>query len=76
MIDQYKVYLDANEYVSTFRYFAAEGKLQIMNVNQTDQGTYTCIARTHLDQDNASAVLIVLGKNMHYMMSHYSIHSI
>lgn len=36
--------------------------LQIINVNLIDQGLYTCIARTDLDEDNATAILTVLGK--------------
>lgn len=35
--------------------------LQVMNVNLSDQGMYTCIARTSLDEDTASAFLTVLG---------------
>ncbi|XP_070765761.1 cell adhesion molecule L1-like a isoform X1 [Enoplosus armatus] len=42
------------------RYFAGDGMLQIMNVNLSDEGIYTCIARTSLDEDNATALLIVL----------------
>ncbi|XP_044067324.1 cell adhesion molecule L1-like a isoform X16 [Siniperca chuatsi] len=42
------------------RYFVANGVLQIMNVNLSDQGIYTCIARTSLDEDNAIALLTVL----------------
>uniref|UniRef100_UPI003AAED3FF cell adhesion molecule L1-like a isoform X1 n=1 Tax=Centroberyx gerrardi TaxID=166262 RepID=UPI003AAED3FF len=42
------------------RYSMVGGKLQIMNVNRSDQGVYTCIARTSLDEDSASAVLTVL----------------
>lgn len=45
-----------------FRYFVDGNKLQIMNVNLSDQGMYTCIAQTSLDQDNATALLTVLGK--------------
>lgn len=36
--------------------------LKIISVNLSDQGIYTCIARTSLDEDNATAVLMVLGK--------------
>lgn len=36
--------------------------LQIINVNLIDQGLYTCIARTDIDEDNATALLTVLGK--------------
>ncbi|XP_037832766.1 neural cell adhesion molecule L1-like protein isoform X3 [Kryptolebias marmoratus] len=43
-----------------FRYSVKGGLLQIMNVNLSDQGTYTCIAKTHLDEDAATAVLTVL----------------
>uniref|UniRef100_A0A667WV89 Cell adhesion molecule L1-like b n=1 Tax=Myripristis murdjan TaxID=586833 RepID=A0A667WV89_9TELE len=42
------------------RYLVGVGMLQIMNVNQSDQGVYTCIAKTSLDQTNASATLTVL----------------
>ncbi|XP_038579483.1 neural cell adhesion molecule L1-like protein isoform X4 [Micropterus salmoides] len=42
------------------RYFVADGMLHIMNVNLSDQGIYTCIARTSLDEDNATALLTVL----------------
>ncbi|KAL6119840.1 chl1 [Pungitius sinensis] len=42
------------------RYFMDNGMLQIMGVNLSDQGSYTCIARTSLDEDNATALLTVL----------------
>ncbi|XP_034393118.1 neural cell adhesion molecule L1-like protein isoform X10 [Cyclopterus lumpus] len=42
------------------RYFMDDGMLQIMSVNLSDQGIYTCIARTSLDEDNATALLTVL----------------
>ncbi|XP_069545123.1 cell adhesion molecule L1-like a isoform X1 [Brachyistius frenatus] len=42
------------------RYFEQSGTLQIMNVNLSDQGTYTCTAKTSLDEDAASALLTVL----------------
>ncbi|XP_074501238.1 cell adhesion molecule L1-like a isoform X9 [Sebastes fasciatus] len=42
------------------RYFVDDGGLQIMSVNLSDQGIYTCIARTGLDEDNATALLTVL----------------
>lgn len=45
-----------------FRYFADYGMLQIMSVNLSDQGAYTCVARTSLDEDNATALLTVLGE--------------
>lgn len=38
--------------------------LQIMNVNLSDEGMYTCIARTGLDEDSATALLTVLGKTI------------
>uniref|UniRef100_A0A8C6Q660 Cell adhesion molecule with homology to L1CAM (Close homolog of L1) a n=1 Tax=Nothobranchius furzeri TaxID=105023 RepID=A0A8C6Q660_NOTFU len=43
-----------------FRYNVTGGWLQIMNVNLRDEGRYTCIAKTNLDQDSASALLTVL----------------
>lgn len=45
------------------RYVAADGMLQIMNVNLRDEGAYTCVARTSLDKDNATALLTVLGES-------------
>ncbi|XP_034029127.1 neural cell adhesion molecule L1-like protein isoform X2 [Thalassophryne amazonica] len=42
------------------RYTVESGTLQIMTVNQSDQGTYTCVARTSLDEDNTTAFLTVL----------------
>nr|XP_054601796.1 neural cell adhesion molecule L1-like protein isoform X3 [Nothobranchius furzeri] len=42
------------------RYNVTGGWLQIMNVNLRDEGRYTCIAKTNLDQDSASALLTVL----------------
>uniref|UniRef100_A0A674D6U6 Neural cell adhesion molecule L1-like protein n=1 Tax=Salmo trutta TaxID=8032 RepID=A0A674D6U6_SALTR len=44
----------------TEQYFLDDGMLQIINVNQSDKGTYTCTARTNLDQDTASALVTVL----------------
>ncbi|XP_055724228.1 neural cell adhesion molecule L1-like protein isoform X11 [Salvelinus fontinalis] len=41
-------------------YFFEDGILQIVNVSHRDQGMYTCVARTPVDQDTASALLIVL----------------
>ncbi|KAM3877620.1 neural cell adhesion molecule L1-like protein [Diretmus argenteus] len=42
------------------RFFVEDGILQIANVSHRDQGTYTCVARTPVDQDAASALLMVL----------------
>ncbi|ROL40963.1 Neural cell adhesion molecule L1-like protein [Anabarilius grahami] len=42
------------------RYFTDDGILQIVNVSNSDQGNYTCIVRTSLDQDTASAYITVL----------------
>ncbi|XP_076839734.1 cell adhesion molecule L1-like a [Brachyhypopomus gauderio] len=41
-------------------YIDDEGKLQIVNVSHSDKGLYTCIAKTPLDQDTASAHVTVL----------------
>ncbi|XP_062248585.1 neural cell adhesion molecule L1-like protein isoform X3 [Platichthys flesus] len=55
---------DGEEILTSFeeksRYFMDDGMLQIINVNLSDQGIYTCIARTNLDEDNAAAHLTVL----------------
>ncbi|XP_008289194.1 neural cell adhesion molecule L1-like protein isoform X1 [Stegastes partitus] len=42
------------------RHLVDGGRLQIMNVNLSDEGRYTCIAKTSLDEDNATALLTVL----------------
>uniref|UniRef100_UPI0037E72028 cell adhesion molecule L1-like a isoform X2 n=1 Tax=Semicossyphus pulcher TaxID=241346 RepID=UPI0037E72028 len=42
------------------RYSVDESMLKIMNVNLSDQGMYTCIARTSLDEVNATALLTIL----------------
>ncbi|XP_037346451.2 neural cell adhesion molecule L1-like protein isoform X2 [Pungitius pungitius] len=42
------------------RYFAEEGILQIVNVSHGDQGAFTCVARTPVDRDSASTLLMVL----------------
>uniref|UniRef100_A0AAY4DI39 Neural cell adhesion molecule L1-like protein n=1 Tax=Denticeps clupeoides TaxID=299321 RepID=A0AAY4DI39_9TELE len=41
-------------------YLVEDGVLQIINVSFRDQGRYSCVARTPVDQDIASAQLIVL----------------
>lgn len=45
-----------------FRYAVADGMLRIMNVALSDGGIYACIARTSLDEINATALLTVLGE--------------
>ncbi|KAM4737048.1 cell adhesion molecule L1-like a isoform 2-T3 [Anableps anableps] len=42
------------------RYIMKGDLLEIRNVNLSDQGMYTCIARTSLDEDTATAFLTVL----------------
>uniref|UniRef100_A0AAQ5YVL5 Neural cell adhesion molecule L1 n=1 Tax=Amphiprion ocellaris TaxID=80972 RepID=A0AAQ5YVL5_AMPOC len=49
-----------NECPLMFRHFVEGGRLHIMDVNLDDQGTYTCVAKTRLDEDNATALLTVL----------------
>ncbi|XP_036957871.1 neural cell adhesion molecule L1-like protein isoform X4 [Acanthopagrus latus] len=46
-------------YTENSRYFVEDGILQIINVSHGDQGVYTCVARTPVDQDTASALLMV-----------------
>ncbi|XP_055364941.1 neural cell adhesion molecule L1-like protein isoform X2 [Betta splendens] len=50
----------ALNYTENSRYFAEDGILQIFNVSHADQGVYTCVVRTPVDHDAASALLIVL----------------
>ncbi|XP_015815440.3 neural cell adhesion molecule L1-like protein isoform X6 [Nothobranchius furzeri] len=42
------------------RYFVEDSVLHIVNVSHGDQGVYRCVARTPVDQDEASALLMVL----------------
>uniref|UniRef100_A0A671YXJ2 Cell adhesion molecule L1-like b n=1 Tax=Sparus aurata TaxID=8175 RepID=A0A671YXJ2_SPAAU len=49
-------------YTENSRYFVEDGILQIINVSHGDQGVYTCVARTPVDQDTASALLMVQGE--------------
>ncbi|XP_058855746.1 neural cell adhesion molecule L1-like protein isoform X10 [Acipenser ruthenus] len=42
------------------RFYVEDGVLQIMNVSAEDQGNYTCVANTSLDQAQETAELIVL----------------
>ncbi|KAK3547472.1 hypothetical protein QTP86_021178 [Hemibagrus guttatus] len=51
--------VDSN-YTDDSRFYTDKGILQINNVSHTDKGMYTCIARTSLDQDTASAYVTVL----------------
>lgn len=44
------------------RYFVNGELLQIVNVSFSDQGAYMCMARSPVDQDRATALLIVLGE--------------
>ncbi|XP_076609081.1 neural cell adhesion molecule L1-like protein isoform X3 [Chaetodon auriga] len=50
----------ALNYTENSRYFVEDGILQIINVSHRDQGVYTCVARTPVDQDVASVLLMVL----------------
>ncbi|XP_044024464.1 neural cell adhesion molecule L1-like protein isoform X4 [Siniperca chuatsi] len=50
----------ALNYTENSRYFMEDGILQIINVSHRDQGVYTCVARTPVDQHTASALLMVL----------------
>ncbi|XP_051518827.1 cell adhesion molecule L1-like a isoform X1 [Myxocyprinus asiaticus] len=49
-----------SNYTEDSGYFIEDGILQIVNVSHSDEGNYTCIVRTSLDQDRASAYITVL----------------
>ncbi|XP_058265899.1 cell adhesion molecule L1-like a isoform X1 [Hemibagrus wyckioides] len=51
--------IDSN-YTDDSSFYNDKAILQINNVSHTDKGMYTCIARTSLDQDTASAYVTVL----------------
>ncbi|KAM7006653.1 neural cell adhesion molecule L1-like protein isoform 3-T3 [Tautogolabrus adspersus] len=50
----------ALNYTEGSRYFVEDGILQIINVSHMDKGVYTCVARTPVDRQTASALLTVL----------------
>ncbi|KAM8867416.1 neural cell adhesion molecule L1-like protein isoform 2-T3 [Synchiropus picturatus] len=50
----------AFNYTENPRYFVEDGILQISNISHQDQGVYTCVARSPLDQDTVSVLLMVL----------------
>uniref|UniRef100_A0A665VRE8 protein-tyrosine-phosphatase n=1 Tax=Echeneis naucrates TaxID=173247 RepID=A0A665VRE8_ECHNA len=50
----------ALNYTENSKYLVEDGILQIINVSHRDQGVYTCVARTPVDQDMASVLLMVL----------------
>ncbi|XP_072238960.1 neural cell adhesion molecule L1-like protein isoform X1 [Leuresthes tenuis] len=50
----------ALNFTENSRYFLDDGVLHIINVSHRDQGVYTCVAKTPVDQDTASALLMVL----------------
>ncbi|XP_024139303.1 neuronal cell adhesion molecule a isoform X14 [Oryzias melastigma] len=53
---------DRGELPDDERFEVDSDSLTIRNVVEGDAGTYTCIMKTSLDQDSASAVLTVVGK--------------
>ncbi|XP_077386047.1 neural cell adhesion molecule L1-like protein isoform X4 [Festucalex cinctus] len=66
-------------YTENSRYFVEDGILQIFNVSHGDQGVYTCVGRTPLDQDTASALLMVLdvpGAPEHLVLSEHKTKSV
>uniref|UniRef100_A0A665VT42 Cell adhesion molecule L1-like b n=1 Tax=Echeneis naucrates TaxID=173247 RepID=A0A665VT42_ECHNA len=48
-----------------------DGILQIINVSHRDQGVYTCVARTPVDQDMASVLLMVLDAPENLVLSEH-----
>ncbi|KAF6725191.1 Neuronal cell adhesion molecule [Oryzias melastigma] len=54
---------DRGELPDDERFEVDSDSLTIRNVVEGDAGTYTCIMKTSLDQDSASAVLTVVGQN-------------
>ncbi|XP_068171531.1 neural cell adhesion molecule L1-like protein isoform X2 [Antennarius striatus] len=50
----------ALNYTENSGYFVENGILHIINVSHGDQGVYTCVVKTPLDRDSASALLLVL----------------
>lgn len=45
------------------RYFIDDGRLVIDNLEYGDQGNYSCVASTELDEVEARAQLLVVGES-------------
>lgn len=43
------------------RYFIEDFSLSIANIQEDDQGSYTCVAQSELDSVEESAVLVMTG---------------
>uniref|UniRef100_A0AAQ5XFJ8 Neural cell adhesion molecule L1 n=1 Tax=Amphiprion ocellaris TaxID=80972 RepID=A0AAQ5XFJ8_AMPOC len=55
-------------YTENSRYLVEDGTLHIVNVSHRDQGVYTCVAKTPVDHDTASALIMVLGESTYEPM--------
>lgn len=55
----------ANLSLASCRMKKEDDSLTIFGVAERDQGSYTCMASTELDQDLAKAYLTVLGNSCH-----------
>lgn len=47
----------------TSRYFIEDGQLIIQSLDYSDQGNYSCVASTELDEVESRAQLLVVGKS-------------
>uniref|UniRef100_A0AAQ5XY75 Neural cell adhesion molecule L1 n=1 Tax=Amphiprion ocellaris TaxID=80972 RepID=A0AAQ5XY75_AMPOC len=59
--DDMEITLNYTENSSRFTF--QDGTLHIVNVSHRDQGVYTCVAKTPVDHDTASALIMVLGES-------------
>lgn len=50
-------------YAPTSRYFIEDGQLVIQSLDYSDQGNYSCVASTELDEVESRAQLLVVGKS-------------
>lgn len=52
-----------------------ESNLVITNVNKGDDGNYTCIIKSELEEKSASARLMVMGMTQNENQSHFINHA-
>lgn len=75
------LFLNARHHLSHFlfvllRVTLDESSLVIAGVNRADEGSYTCIIKSDIDESSASAHLLVMGKMYKINSCTVFIHSI
>lgn len=55
--------LELTSFIQFLRISLDESNLVLTNVNTGDEGNYTCVIKSELEQKSASAHLMVMGMN-------------